>query len=606
MSNRTKTEKSANNELSRIIEGHSLLDDHFYSDDKNMSWDGYIYLYCKNQVFSKETFDDKIPVQIKGHIDTKKIYMLKEHIQYNVSIDDLNIYYHDRGVLYFQIFINNEENKKQVFYAILFPSKIKTYLNKAKEKGNKSTLKITFNALQNKEAPAKLYDVVRQFSRESRIQGFGLGQIVPQTLKFSDLGKMDRVTFNVMGTRNPLEMIKRLESGDICLYTIRKSDPYKIYIPIELPEKIIFFIGKVSHQSVKINDKIYYEQLVYERSSQSHTRIVFSENLSFDFSERNINFSARTSIAEIKRDCMFLREMDGKNQLYIGDDAVGIIDISENEQLQKLLDYYMDLSNGLEELNIKCNIDFSDLNDNDHRTLDIIVSLKNKSNHYLLQGYSLFTWKFQDKCYPILVISKENKNELHDAIYGEETSGVVSGDNGERYSVPAFGLLDFKDFSTLYKYDYEKLKKQIDDSDINSITLSYLNQNGLLLINTFDYNENKDLLNLAEYIYNKLLKIAPSEAFLVLNKMQIKVRKKIALSVEDSNLLERLKKEIVDNSFLCAICTLLKEEKQALLYYHFLKEEEKKQFREYPFYLLFKELCGKELEKELKYNDSNG
>lgn len=39
--------------------------------DKELSWDGYIYTY-HSKTFGNSTFDDKIPIQVKGHWDDQK------------------------------------------------------------------------------------------------------------------------------------------------------------------------------------------------------------------------------------------------------------------------------------------------------------------------------------------------------------------------------------------------------------------------------------------------------------------------------------------------------------------------------------------------------
>lgn len=111
------------------------------------SWDGYIYTY-HSKTFGNNTFDDKIPIQVKGHWDDQKKEINKKNIQYPVDLDVLENYYNDRGVLYFKIVMNGD--KKEIFYSILYPSKIKGYLDEARRKKNKKQINVVLTKLQPK------------------------------------------------------------------------------------------------------------------------------------------------------------------------------------------------------------------------------------------------------------------------------------------------------------------------------------------------------------------------------------------------------------------------------------------------------------------------
>ena len=79
--------------------------------------------------------------------------------------------------------------------------------------------------------------------------------------------------------------------------------------------------------------------------------------------------------------------------------------------------------------------------------------------------------------------------------------------------------------SNLYFYDYDSFYQQIDDSDINEITVNAFIECYLILINVYDMNSDVHFLDLADYILNKLEPFVQKDVFL-LNKMEIKKRKK--------------------------------------------------------------------------------
>lgn len=51
-----------------------------------------------------------------------------------MALEDLEVYFNDRGVLYFEIFMSIDGRKREIFYASLFPTKLKYYLENAKKK----------------------------------------------------------------------------------------------------------------------------------------------------------------------------------------------------------------------------------------------------------------------------------------------------------------------------------------------------------------------------------------------------------------------------------------------------------------------------------------
>ena len=82
-------------------------------------------------------------MKIKGHDGVIEKNIQKGKITYSVDIDDLKLYATEKGVLYFQIFVQGE--KSDIFYSSLFPSKIAGYLEEAEKRGNKESISISFN-----------------------------------------------------------------------------------------------------------------------------------------------------------------------------------------------------------------------------------------------------------------------------------------------------------------------------------------------------------------------------------------------------------------------------------------------------------------------------
>lgn len=106
MPSNNKIEDRALGVLRNIIDDHATMGHEFHSMDKEMSWDGYIWIYKDiNGTQDKRNYDDKVPVQIKGHVDKNRKYIDEQKITYFVDLDDLEVYFQDRGVLFFEVFM---------------------------------------------------------------------------------------------------------------------------------------------------------------------------------------------------------------------------------------------------------------------------------------------------------------------------------------------------------------------------------------------------------------------------------------------------------------------------------------------------------------------
>lgn len=141
-------EKLAVNKLEDLISQTELLDPSINRDDKEPSWDGFIYAY-RNKYKRKSEMFGRAPIQIKGTtIDPRK----EDKITYQVSYTDANNYRKDGGAIYFVVYIDPDDgNNREVFYATLLPYKLNGLLKKHEGKD-------TF-ALHLEEFPSKSKDM---------------------------------------------------------------------------------------------------------------------------------------------------------------------------------------------------------------------------------------------------------------------------------------------------------------------------------------------------------------------------------------------------------------------------------------------------------------
>ena len=136
------------NRIEELISGTGLLDPVISRDDREPSWDGFIYAY-KNSHKRKSEMFGRAAIQVKGTTTSPR---KQNKITYQVRYADINNYRIDGGALYFVVYINPDKTSDwEVYFASLLPYKLNDLLKKHDGKD-------TF-ALHLEEFPAQSKDI---------------------------------------------------------------------------------------------------------------------------------------------------------------------------------------------------------------------------------------------------------------------------------------------------------------------------------------------------------------------------------------------------------------------------------------------------------------
>lgn len=582
---KSKIEKRAIGALTNLIDEHNTMDSSFNSMDKEMSWDGYIWLFNGNEKQDKIHYDDKVPVQIKGHIDRQKKYMNKKLITYPVNIADLKVYFKDRGVIYFEIFMSKDGTRKEIFYSALFPSKIKSYLKLIRKKGNKNSINITFSKMKND--PNNLYSIVKQFSNESKKQGFGEGPIVQNTINLDGIEQITSVTASAVGTSSLYEFLQKLGTGDVCLYGKREGE--RIEFPIEWYNGSIYFVKKTINEEISVNGKIYFNEYQKQLSSEGKIMLFPSENLIINLTSGRVEFILNSKISELRKDAEFLLDIAGNDNFTISGIKIPCKSFETTNDLEKQLKYFIDLDESLKMINYNIDRDYKDLTENAKKELSLLVGIKNGLMNNLFDENHIFNWRFEGKYIPIVASrhKTDEKNDLKNLLYTNKYKIAIKDNNGNHYKIPLFTLLDMNTICNLYLYDYTYFKGQIDEAVVNEYTLHSLNNVVLQLINIYDSTQNIEFLRLAKYQMGKIENLAKYEDYYILNQLQIKYREH-GLDRDDEQMLIKIKEDNIIMAF--GKYVLLRKKEIAEDYYNQLSLEEIKALKEYPIMCLYEAL----------------
>lgn len=581
----TKIEHRAINVLESIIDEHLTMEYQFNGNDKEMSWDGYIWLYKKNNgIQSKLNFDGRVSVQIKGHIDSVHKYLDCDKITYPVELNDLEAYATEKGVLYFQIFLDGQ--KKEIFYASLYPSKIADYLDIAKKKRNRSTYNVSF--LKLKKSAETLYIVAKQFNDEATKQGSAYTPLVQDRIKCDDFDKLRSITLTVAGARNSYDALLRLSSGDICLYGKTEGDKY--LRPMESLDHSKFFIGQEVYQDVSIGEEVFYSCYRCIADSDGGMVLILSPNLELRLTEGKFNFKVSSSLKELSKDAQFLLRLKDFGSYSIAGHEFKCMDSKISPDFQNRLRYILDLYETLEMIGFDLNVKLSNYTEEQQEQFLKLVNLRlGAYNSQLKDEFSKYVWTFGNKCVPLLIIKNGSKIELTSSVYTNKFViflPCAESNDARGYRMPLFVYQDIEILSNLYYYDYDAFHEQIDNSDANEVTSGALLECVLIMINVFDKNHDLHFLDLAEYLLQKLEPFT-NEELILLNRLQIRKRRG-TFSDTEINQLNSVKCD--DIHILFGKSVLLGCKEQAAIYFQQFSEDDKVMYQGFPIYKLFEEL----------------
>lgn len=574
---KSKIEERAIGVLNNVINDHPTMESKIEHGDKYMSWDGSIIIYkpgCTKR--TKETYDYDIPVQVKGRTDNVAKYFNDETIKYLVDVRDLKLYYEQRGCLYFIVFFDEESKQGEIFYSSLYPSKIKGYLER---KGNKRKKQISLKFSHLKKDANELYCVLAQFGKEMVRQGFGRGQIVSKTIRLDDIASVEALSATVVGAKNEWEFLKKVNSGDACIYGKING----IDFPIEFDESVKLFMG---HDNVPLPITVdgteYYSKYNVVFNPDEDFVVKPSDNIAIHINRGKIDFRPKSTIKQIKNDIAFLFALEKTHQTNFGKAVIPFGDIVFPQDFRDKMLYLKELCNVVEEVGIEIPKYFSQLSEDNFKELGLLVRIKQGYlNDKFTQTSSTYNWRFDDKFYPILIEKQPQGNVLF-SLTSDSSMQIFKWDGKtNHYKFPTFAVLDANVVANLYYYDQGWFEKQIDIADVNPDTIGELNMVALMLISAYDLSANKEFLNLAKRIYARL---NTDEIYYLINTLQIKIRE-TGLSDSDKKKLSEVETE--DAQALFCISVLLGNKNDADAYYKRMSKEEKDLIKDLPIIKLY-------------------
>lgn len=593
--NTKDVEELAIDVVKRSIIKSGFLSQHINENDKEQFWDGFVYIY-NNKQKRKEDFEGRVPVQVKG---TLKSDLSKDEISYSVDMVDLKGYLKDGGIIFFVVYINEEENKEKIYYNALSPVKLIALIEKYKSQGSKS---IKFKSFP--EESEKKSTVFYQFFNECKKQSSFKSA---DMLSVEDINEISSITVSVNALGYAEKDIEKafLES-EAYLYGIKPGS--SIPIPFKLTPDHLFVVEKQECViSVKgENFYSYFEKVKYA----DKTKIKIGDSFTIEINGDQTytwKYKPTNMLTHRIKDMFFIISAIENRGFEINGNFFELIPQGQKlkgynrKSKKEELDFLIKAKQALDILNVKKDLDISKLEAKDFRELhNLIIALIEKKPVKGLRKDLPPVTKIKIQNITLALTFKQSKDFEDEYVIGDfvntDLAVYYGGDKGEEnhYLTHQISLLKPDDFCEIDNLDYDTIVPAYQKLvSVNPDVVVRANLDMLNILSAYDICKKKELLILAENINNWIRDTALNEQLssdiTLLNSLQIAKRLRPLNDAELQELIELTESTEISEESKIGAYVLLGNTPAAKYHLSKLNAERQEEFKAYPIYNLLED-----------------
>ncbi len=202
------------------------LDQSIADNDKEPSFDGFVYLYSQKGK-KKENQIGRIPVQVKG-TQRKLAEQQSGILMYPVGIADLRNYLSEGGAVYFVVHISRDGQVRRIFYNDLLPIKI---MKELAQKQNHKTVNLKFKIFPTEPDRIRALFVLFDDHRKKQAILNDLKEI-PSVDELQKKGNLREINLTVAGSGAYKNHVDAFLNEDIYVYA--KLNETEANFPVDL------------------------------------------------------------------------------------------------------------------------------------------------------------------------------------------------------------------------------------------------------------------------------------------------------------------------------------------------------------------------------------
>lgn len=584
------------NAVKNSIVTSDFLDQFITDNDKEPSWDGFVYIYG-NKSKKKSELKGRLAVQVKGKECND---LSKNEISFSMTTVDLRNYLYDGGCVLFVVYIGNIGLTHKIYYAELTPIKLRQLLMEAKQQVNKTVYLKEFPTDNNKKATIFL-NCLQNCQKQA---SFTDGKLLSLE-ELQEQGVLEDIVipFSGVGIDDPqMALIK----NEIYLYAKIKGS--SIPQPIEIiPQDI--HTQQVINALITIEDRLFYTEYKVVKSA-TETVFRYGDSFTMKFEELNstckIKYTNSDKIRVLARDLDFMLTFIDKgyfisNAVKIPFDYTGMdstnFDIEKEKEHLKLA---KDIVRVLDMLGCSDDLDIKDMSDEDWRNLNRLISafIDKKPVSGLKEDLSPVSCIKVGKLKFVVYLRKcddapKGTYEIFD-FFKTDFSVAFDGGDGKMLPISQFFILHANDFLTLSNMNFDVLLPSFQKAEHHHETFNRANCFLLDLLSAYDKADGarkEKLLKVCEDFSNWIYEATDEELDYhtkTLNKLQI-IKRRRDFNIDEIGILYQIiEGKDTREDCLVGAYLLLDQQQAAEIHFAKLSDEDRNNFKKYPIYHFWK------------------
>lgn len=551
--------------------------------DKEPLWDGSLFLYDSEE-HNNTTLRGRVSCQVKG----KELATEPERISFYLTKEELANYLRDGGVLFFVVHNNNPV--KPSYWAKLTPLKLRQYLKKLEERGNKGkSVELTRLPQDLATCEAETFEFY-QHCQLQKAPPVSVDQIAKSGSRFRIFGVYQEGIHPIIALSKGFHYLYTCDENDNVTNVVGDSE-FSFKMSREVDDRIL-----IGEKEFLVPVKLFVEDGTSRLEVGNFMKV---DLIAPEGRKRKVAYSA-DEVKGVRKRALALQvllALDASSEISfpalsasLSCEAVHIPD-EKKSAIQGELRNVLRVVSLLDRLHISSDIDLDSLSKKDMTELNTMYQaiMENKMVHPNLSGHDIWMTNINIGNMKILVwlIKAEKGYYVRDFFAPFEKDITASAsESGERYSISRFSIMGVEEYLSVSNIDWSLIPSDFKEMRVDVPAVSqYINQDLLNLLTAYDKCGREEILEAALRLSNwhiEATKDLPEAIIYRINNLQILKRKR-QLSEDELQEITRYAEAPGASPELKYCCDLLlNDQRRAKLHFESLSKDQQTLYNSLP------------------------